>query len=133
MVFLLKEADIQRRRRPTMRSRNTMDFPCIFGVRKFYFYSFIFSWQIAISALYTVDLYLCWIVYLILNVKIKSSHGGHLEFPISKRFTWRFLKFRPISIHYGSWQPCWISTFKILSCDPDLHPRWPPSADIVLT
>jgi hypothetical protein len=23
--------------------------------------------------------------------------------------------------------------FKIMSCDPDLHPRWPPSADIVLT
>jgi hypothetical protein len=26
----------------------------------------------------------------------------------------------------------WL-TFKIMSCDPDLHPRWPPSADIVLT
>jgi hypothetical protein len=41
-------------------SRNTMDFPCIFffGVGKFYVYSFVFSWQIAISALYTVDLYL---------------------------------------------------------------------------
>jgi hypothetical protein len=25
------------------------------------------------------------------------------------------------------------STFKIISSDPDLHPRWPPSADIVLT
>ena len=43
-------------------SRNTMDFPCIFGVGKFYFYSFIFSWQIAISALYTVDLYLSYIM-----------------------------------------------------------------------
>ena len=63
-------------------------------------------------------------------VKIKSSHGGHLEFPISKRFTslvqdhpmiipaksqfnWlltrRFLKFWPIRTHYGPWQPCWIS------------------------
>ena len=63
-------------------------------------------------------------------VKIKSSHGGHLEFPISKRFTslvqdhpmiipakpqfnWlltrRFLKFRPIRTHYRPWQPCWIS------------------------
>jgi hypothetical protein len=26
-----------------------------------------------------------------------------------------------------------IITFKIISSDPDLHPRWPPSADIVLT
>jgi hypothetical protein len=25
------------------------------------------------------------------------------------------------------------STLKIMSCDPDLHPRWPSSADIVLT
>jgi hypothetical protein len=25
------------------------------------------------------------------------------------------------------------SAFKIMSCDPDLHPRWSPSADIVLT
>jgi hypothetical protein len=25
------------------------------------------------------------------------------------------------------------STFKIISSDPNLHPRWPPSADIVLT
>jgi hypothetical protein len=24
------------------------------------------------------------------------------------------------------------STFKIISGDPDLHPRWPPLADIVL-
>jgi hypothetical protein len=46
-------------------SRNTMDFPCIFfGMGKFYFYSFIFSWQIAISALvlYTVDLYLSYVM-----------------------------------------------------------------------
>ena len=64
------------------------------------------------------------------NVKIKSSHGGHLEFPISKRFkslvqdhpmiipaksqfnwflTRRFFKFRAIRTHYGPWQPCWIS------------------------
>jgi hypothetical protein len=66
------------------------------------------------------------------HVKIKLSHGGHLEFPISKWFTslvqdhpmiipavtiqlayWfltrRFLKFRPIRTHYGPWQPCWIS------------------------
>jgi hypothetical protein len=26
-----------------------------------------------------------------------------------------------------------IGIFKIVSGDPDLHPRWPPSADIVLT
>jgi hypothetical protein len=25
------------------------------------------------------------------------------------------------------------STFKIMSCDPNLHPRWQPSANIVLT
>ena len=69
---------------------------------------------------------------IVCYVKIKSSHGGHLEFPTSKRFTslvqdhpmivpaksqfnwlyWfltrRFLKFRPIRTHYGPWQPCWI-------------------------
>jgi hypothetical protein len=28
--------------------------------------------------------------------------------------------------------PKW-STFKIISSDPKLHPRWPPSVDIVLT
>jgi hypothetical protein len=28
---------------------------------------------------------------------------------------------------------CRWSTFKIISSDPNLHPRWPPSADIVLT
>ena len=65
-------------------------------------------------------------------VKTKSSHGGHLEFPIGKRFsslvqdhpmiipavtiqlawwflTRRFLKFQPMRTHYGPWQPCWIS------------------------
>jgi hypothetical protein len=63
----------------------------------------------------------------------KSSHGGHLEFPIGKRFTslvqdhpmiipaksqsnwlsgfWQeyFFKFQPMRTHYGTWQPCWIS------------------------
>ena len=65
-------------------------------------------------------------------VKIKSSHGGHLEFPISKRFislvqdhpmiipaksqfNWlggfwqKKFKFQPMRTHYGPWQPCWIS------------------------
>ena len=65
-------------------------------------------------------------------VKTKSSHGGHLEFPIGKWFkistgppndhscrvtiqlawwflTRRFLKFQPMRTHYGPWQPCWIS------------------------
>jgi hypothetical protein len=67
-------------------------------------------------------------------VKTKSSHGGHLEFPIGKRFTslvqdhpmiipaksqfnkptWWFLtrrlkKIQPMRTHYGHWQPCWIS------------------------
>ena len=66
-------------------------------------------------------------------LKLKSSHGGHLEFPISKRFTslvqdhpmiipaksqfnwlggfWQedFFKFQLMRTHYGPWQPCWIS------------------------
>jgi hypothetical protein len=65
-------------------------------------------------------------------VKTKLSHGGHLEFPIGKRFTslvqdhpmiihavtiqlawWfltrRFLKFQLIRTRYWPWQPCWIS------------------------
>ena len=66
-------------------------------------------------------------------VKTKSSHGGHLEFPIGKWFsslvqdhpmiipaksqfklawwflTRRFFKFQPMRIHYGPWPPCWIS------------------------
>jgi hypothetical protein len=92
-------------------------------------------------------------------VKIKSSHGGHLEFPISKRFT-SLVQDHPMIIPAksqfnwlgGFWQEdliplkpvgqfkanmAWMvlkwSTFKIISSDPNLHPRWPPSADIVLT
>ena len=65
-------------------------------------------------------------------VKSKSSHGGHLEFPMGKQFTslvqdhpmiipavtiqlawWfltrRFLKFQPMRTIYGPWQPYWIS------------------------
>ena len=62
-----------------------------------------------------------------------SSHDGHLEFPLGKRFTplvqdhlmiipaksqfnwpggfWQedFFKFQPMRTHYGPWQPCWIS------------------------
>jgi hypothetical protein len=49
-------------------------------------------------------------------VKIKSSHGGHLEFPskFEANMAWMVLKW---------------SIFKIVSGDPDLHPRWLPSAD----
>ena len=32
-----------------------------------------------------------------------------------------------------AWMVLRWSIFKIVSGDPDLHPRWPPSADIVLT
>jgi hypothetical protein len=32
-----------------------------------------------------------------------------------------------------AWMVFKWSMFKIVSSDPDLHPRWPPSADIVLT
>jgi hypothetical protein len=32
-----------------------------------------------------------------------------------------------------AWMVLKWSIFKIVSGDPDLHPRWPPSADIVLT
>jgi hypothetical protein len=30
-----------------------------------------------------------------------------------------------------SWMVLKWSIFKIVSSDPDLHPRWPPSADIL--
>jgi hypothetical protein len=32
-----------------------------------------------------------------------------------------------------AWMVLKWSIFKIVSGDPDLHPRWPPSANIVLT
>jgi hypothetical protein len=32
-----------------------------------------------------------------------------------------------------AWMVLKWSTFKIISSDPNCHPRWPPSADIVLT
>jgi hypothetical protein len=32
-----------------------------------------------------------------------------------------------------AWMALKWSIFKIVSGDPDLHPRWPPLADIVLT
>ena len=64
--------------------------------------------------------------------KTKSSHGGHLEYPISKRFTClvqnhpmiipashnsiglvvfdrRFSRLQPIRTRYWPWQPCWKS------------------------
>jgi hypothetical protein len=31
-----------------------------------------------------------------------------------------------------AWMVLRWSTFKFMSCDPDLHPRWPPSANIFL-
>ena len=77
-------------------------------------------------------------------VKIKSSHGGHLEFPISKRFTslvqttqWSFLqshnsiglvvsnkKIFKISTNQNTlwtWQPCWISD----QCQKQKSCIWP--------
>jgi hypothetical protein len=47
-------------------------------------------------------------------VKTMSADGGHLG--------WRS---GPLDII--------LKVDKIVSGDPDLHPRWPPSADIVLT
>jgi hypothetical protein len=42
--------------------------------------------------------------------------------------------FKPVSQFKASmaWMVLKWSIFKIVSGDPDLHPRWPPSADIVL-
>jgi hypothetical protein len=37
-------------------------------------------------------------------------------------------QFKAIKQTWHKW-----STFKIISSDSNLHPRWPPSADIVLT
>jgi hypothetical protein len=42
-------------------------------------------------------------------VKIKSSHGGHLEFPISQRFT-SLVQDHPMIIHAKS-QFNWLSGF----------------------
>jgi hypothetical protein len=77
-------------------------------------------------------------VFLVLigNVKIKSSHGGHLEFTISKRFT-NLVQDHPMIIPAKqfkanmAWMVLKWSIFKIVSSDPDFHPRWPPSADIL--
>ena len=41
---------------------------------------------------------------------------------------------KPVSQYKANmaWMVLKWSIFKIVSGDPDLHPRWPPSADIVL-
>ena len=43
-------------------SRNTMDFPCIFILVWGSLFFFPFNWQIAFSALYTVNLFLSYVV-----------------------------------------------------------------------
>jgi hypothetical protein len=72
-------------------------------------------------------------------VKTMSAHGSHLG--------WRswlpdtILKvYYPRTIHAMfafkanmAWMVLNWSIFKIVSGDPDLHPRWLPAADIVLT
>jgi hypothetical protein len=50
-------------------------------------------------------------------VKTMSAESGHLGWPVSQfkaNMAWMVLKW---------------SIFKIVSGDPDLHPRWPLSAD----
>jgi hypothetical protein len=46
-----------------------------------------------------------------------------------------FFPLKPVSQIKANmaWMVLKWSIFKIVSGDPDLHPRWPPSADIVLT
>jgi hypothetical protein len=64
--------------------------------------------------------------------------GSHDGFQISTKNT-NLVEDHPmnISVKFGSINIAWVvlkwSIFKIVSGDPDLHPRWPPSADIVLT
>jgi hypothetical protein len=61
------------------------------------------------------------------NVKTMSADGGHLG--------WRFGS--PDIIlkvdHLRTMMVLRWSTSKIVFSDPDLGPKWPPSADIVLT
>jgi hypothetical protein len=46
-----------------------------------------------------------------------------------------FSPLKPVSQFKANmaWMVLKWSIFKIVSGDPDLHPRWPPSTDIVLT
>jgi hypothetical protein len=54
-------------------------------------------------------------------VKTMSADGGHFE-PRSGSLN---------TILEVAWMVLRWSIFKIVSSDPDLHPRWPPSADIL--
>jgi hypothetical protein len=53
-----------------------------------------------------------------------SADGGHLG--------WRFGSLDIIlKVANMAWMVLKWSIFKIVSSDPDLHSRWPPSADIL--
>ena len=64
-------------------SRNTTDFPCIFGVGKFYlFLFFFFSCQIAFSALYTVNLFLSYVTSSLYLTFVYSLNYKNIFLPI---------------------------------------------------
>jgi hypothetical protein len=51
------------------------------------------------------------------------------------KFFYKKFPLKPVSQFKANmaWMVLKWSIFKIVSSDPDLHPRWLPSADIVLT
>jgi hypothetical protein len=58
--------------------------------------------------------------------------GSHVEFQVSTKNT-NLVDDHPQFKANMAWMVLKWSIFKIVSGDPDLHPRWPPLADIVLT
>jgi hypothetical protein len=64
-----------------------------------------------------------------------SADGDHLGWrPGSQDIILKVDHLRTIHAMFAmAWMVLKWSIFKIVSSDPDLHPRWPPSADIVLT
>jgi hypothetical protein len=61
-------------------------------------------------------------------VKTMSADGGHFE-PRSGSLN-TILEVSQFKANMA-WMVLRWSIFKIVSGDPDLHPRWPPSADIL--
>ena len=82
---------------PLQFSRNTMDFPCILTWGSFIFILFIFSWQIAFSALYTVKL--CYVKFVFniylqpyqnIFLPIKNMRNNLKFYANMKLLTYRF-------------------------------------------
>jgi hypothetical protein len=73
-----------------------------------------------------------------LNTILAVDHPRTIDDMFAILAYWKFKKkfpLKPVSQFKANmaWMVLKWSIFKIVSSDPDLHPRWPPSADIVLT